>query len=485
MRDTRYWPSPADPSFHGGDKICRRAFAVCLFSEENVIMVQATLNIETTRSTVDWNQLKDRIHAKQATVCVLGLGYVGLPLSVAFAKKGFSVLGFDVNEEKVAELKAGHSYIIDVQSSDIAQTTEQQKFTATSSADDLRRADAIIICVPTPCQRNRTPDLSYIESAARIISGILRPGQLIVLESTTYPGTTEELLLPILEQSGLSLYEDFQVAFSPERIDPGNPNFHVENTPKVVGGLGNTAGNLACALYDSVVEYVVRVDSPREAEMTKLIENTFRHVNIALANELAIIANKMGVNIWQSINAAASKPFGFMPFYPGPGVGGHCIPIDPHYLSWKAREMGCETGFIELAERVNHGMPEHVVRLVVDAVNRDGKSIRNARVLVLGIAYKRDIDDMRESPAIEVINQLFEHGADVAYSDPYVPTCRFGDRELKSVDLDAETLSESDCVVIITDHTCVNKEMVVSNARLIIDTRNSLGEYRSPSIIRL
>ncbi len=358
----------------------------------------------TTRAaspdTFAWPRLLDGFHQCHATIGIVGLGYVGLPLAVAFARKGFAVIGFDVNEQKITELHAGRSYILDVPTDEIASLRDSSRWRMTSQPAALREADSIIICVPTPCQRGKEPDLSYIEQAGRMIAGVLRPGQLIVLESTTYPGTTEELLLPILETSGLQCGRDFHLAFSPERIDPGNPTYHVENTPKVVGGLGADAGDLACAMYSAVIERVVRVDSPREAEMAKLIENTFRHINIALANELALIARKMGVNIWQAIEAATSKPYGFMPFYPGPGVGGHCIPIDPHYLSWKAREMGAETSFIELAERINHSMPDYVVRLVIDAVNQAGKSIRDAKILLIGLAYKRDIDDHRHRPLL-------------------------------------------------------------------------------------
>lgn len=433
----------------------------------------------------DWPALLERIHSAHATVGVIGLGYVGLPLAMAFAQRGFQVIGFEVSEPKVAELMQGQSYILDVPSTTVATCIEQKTFVATTQTEALRAADAIIICVPTPCKRNREPDLSYIESAVRSIARILRPGQVIVLESTTYPGTTEELMVPLLTQTGLALYDDFQVAFSPERIDPGNPTYHVENTPKVVGGLGSVAGDLTCALYGSIIDHIVRVQSPREAEMAKLIENTFRHVNIALANELALIAHKMGINIWQAIGAAASKPFGFMPFYPGPGVGGHCIPIDPHYLSWKAREMGSETSFIELAERINSGMPEHVMRLVIDAVNEAGKSIRGAKVLLLGLAYKRDIDDLRESPALPLLDLLFRRGAEISYHDPYVPSYRYGGETLSSIALTPEVLAANDCVVLITDHSCYDKEMIVRYAPLIIDTRDSLRDYTADHIVTL
>ncbi|HEY3376648.1 MAG TPA: nucleotide sugar dehydrogenase [Armatimonadota bacterium] len=432
-----------------------------------------------------WATLAHRIETMQATVAVIGLGYVGLPLSVAFARKGFSVIGFDANAQKVEALQDGQSYILDVPSTDISAIRDAQRFQATDDAAALRTADALIICVPTPCQRNREPDLSYIHQAAETIADHLRPGQLVILESTTYPGTTEELLVPILERSGLRCGESFQVAFSPERIDPGNPTFHVENTPKVVGGLGAVAGELASALYGMIIERIIHVDSPREAEMAKLIENTFRHVNIALANELAIIARKMGVNIWQAISASASKPFGFMPFYPGPGVGGHCIPIDPLYLSWKAKEMGAETSFIELAERINRKMPEYVVRLAIDAVNQAGKSICGAAVLLLGLAYKRDIDDLRESPALEIIAQLQQHGANISYHDPFVPSYRNHEGAWDSVELTPEALQHADCVLITTDHSSLDRQMIATHAPLIIDARNYLHGIPGDHIVRL
>ncbi|MHB9131095.1 MAG: nucleotide sugar dehydrogenase [Armatimonadota bacterium] len=440
--------------------------------------------ITTTATQQNWDVLAERIATRQAIVGVIGLGYVGLPLAMAFADRQLSVIGVDINLRKITQLRQGLSDIMDVPSSRLAAALERHAFVPTEDADALQEADAIIICVPTPCHRNRQPDLSYIESAAQAMAKVLRPGQLVILESTTYPGTTEELLVPILHTSGLHEGEDFLVAFSPERIDPGNPNFHVENTPKVVGGFGKTAGDLACALYGSAIEKIVRVDSPREAEMAKLIENTFRHVNIALANELATIAKKMNVNIWQAIQAASSKPFGFMPFYPGPGVGGHCIPIDPHYLSWKARELGCETSFIELAERINHAMPENVVRMVMDAVNERGVSIRAARVLVLGLAYKRDIDDIRESPSLEIIDKLLERGADVYYHDPYIPDYHHHVPGPSACTLTPEILDSMHCVVLVTDHSTYDMEMIRTHAPLIVDTRNVFG-IANEQIVRL
>ena len=432
-----------------------------------------------------WCQLLDRMNSAQATVGIIGLGYVGLPLAVAFARKGIRVVGFDVDKTKVGGLAAGQSYVLDVPSAELAEVVSKDTFTATADIEALRSADAIIICVPTPFAVDRAPDLSYIENAGHAIAKILRHGQLIILESTTYPGTTEELLVPILEETGLKVHEDFEVAFSPERIDPGNTTYHVENTAKVVGGLGDTAGDLAAALYGSVVEKVVKVDSPRDAEMAKLIENTFRQVNIALANELALISNKMGVNIWQAIDAAASKPFGFMPFYPGPGVGGHCIPIDPHYLSWKAKEMGCEISFIELAEKINRSMPAHVVRLVTVALAQSGKSTIGAKVLLLGVSYKRDIDDLRESPALAIIDLLCEARVNVSYHDPYVPVYRYSGKEITSVHLDAEVLAASDCAVLVTDHSSFDKDMIVEHSQALVDTRNAFKDYADDKIIRL
>ncbi|MHB9026385.1 MAG: nucleotide sugar dehydrogenase [Armatimonadota bacterium] len=442
-----------------------------------------------TRPTIEemtdhWELLRNRIPARQATVGVMGLGYVGLPLAMAFVHAGLPVIGFDINAEKIARLQQGQSAVLDIPSPVVQRAVHDESFRPTGSIDALVNADAILICVPTPAHRNRQPDLSYIESAAIELAKILRPGQLVILESTTYPGTTEEMLVPLLCASGLRQGIDFLVAFSPERIDPGNRSFRVENTPKVVGGLGERAGDLACALYGTAVETVVRVGSPREAEMAKLIENTFRHVNIALANELAIIARRMGVDIWQAIAAASSKPFGFMPFYPGPGVGGHCIPIDPLYLSWKAREMGCDISFIELATRINQGMPDHVVQLVTEALNGHGLSVRGTRILVLGLSYKRDIDDIRESPSLEIIEMLRRRGADVSYHDPYVPHCTVGDLSLASRELTPEVLRAMHCVVMVTDHSAYDLEFIRAHAHLIVDTRNTFGRT-DEQIIRL
>jgi UDP-N-acetyl-D-glucosamine dehydrogenase len=434
--------------------------------------------------TEHWQALAQRIPARQATVGVVGLGYVGLPLAMAFAGGGFPVIGLDVNVEKIDRLRQGHSDVLDIPSAAVSDALQAGTFQPSTQMAALTAADAIIICVPTPTHRNRQPDLSYIERAAVSIAQVLRPGQLVILESTTYPGTTEEMLVPLLGASGLRPNTDFLVAFSPERIDPGNRTFQVTNTPKVVGGLGAMAGDLACALYGAVIDTVVRVDSPREAEMAKLIENTFRHVNIALANELAIIARRMGVDIWQAIAAAASKPFGFMPFYPGPGVGGHCIPIDPHYLSWKAREMGCDISFIELATRINQGMPDYVVQLVTDALNAHGLSVRGTRILVLGLSYKRDIDDIRESPSLEILDKLQQRGADVSYHDPYIPRFTRGDLHLTSRELSPEVLQSMQCVVMVTDHSSYNLEQIRIHAPLIIDTRNVFGRT-DEHIIRL
>ncbi len=431
-----------------------------------------------------WDALRERIATRQATVAIVGLGYVGLPLAMAFVNGGFPVIGFDINVTKITTLSSGASDILDVPSAQVREAIGAGRLQVTTEPAPLREADVIIICVPTPCYRNRQPDLTYIENAAKMLAQVVRRGQLIVLESTTYPGTTEELLLPILTTSGLHEGDDLLVAFSPERVDPGNPTFYVENTPKVVGGLGPMAGDLAGTLYGTVVERIVRVDSPREAEMAKLIENTFRHINIALANELALIAGKMGINIWQAIDAAATKPFGFMPFYPGPGVGGHCIPIDPHYLSWKAREMGAEVSFIELAERINGQMPLHVVRMVIDAVNRQGKSILNSQVLLLGLAYKRDIDDLRESPALAVLDLLHGQGAQVSYHDPFVPQYTHHGEEMTSVALTPDAIAAADCVLLVTAHSSLNLAQIAEYAQLIVDTRNAFTGITG-NIVRL
>jgi UDP-N-acetyl-D-glucosamine dehydrogenase len=438
--------------------------------------------------------LQDKITDRSAHVAIIGLGYVGLPLAVAFAKAGFHTTGIDVNQGKVDAINAGRSYIPDVPDDDLSPHLQAGRLAASSDYDVLSDVDAVFICVPTPYDAQRAPDLSYIEAASESIRPRLRPGQLIVLQSTTYPGTTEEIVQPILEQSGLKAGADFHLAFSPERIDPGNKQWSAYNTPKVVGGLTPECTQVAAELLRQMGAPVHPVSSTHAAELTKLLENTFRAVNIALVNELALLTERMGIDFWEVIEAARTKPFGFMAFTPGPGVGGHCIPIDPYYLSWKAREYDYYTEFIELAGEVNQAMTHHVVNLTSQALSLQGKPLNGARVLVLGVAFKRDIDDARNSPAERVIELLLSQGARVSYHDPYVPSFRVGGdvflRELailESVELTEAELAAADCVVIVTDHRTVDYGRVVRCARLIVDTRNTTAGLPSDEarIVRL
>jgi UDP-N-acetyl-D-glucosamine dehydrogenase len=432
--------------------------------------------------------LTAKIADKSARVSVIGLGYVGLPLAVGFARAGYHVTGLDVDKRKVAELNDGRTYIQDVESYDIKAAVEAGRLSARDDYACLDGSDAIFICVPTPFDAMKAPDLTYIGQAAKGIVPWLRPGQLIVLQSTTYPGTTEEFVLPILEESGLKAGEDFYLAFSPERINPGDRQFSVENTPKVVGGLTAHCTELGRLLLVQLFPQVHVVSSPRAAEMSKLLENIFRSVNIALVNELALLSERMGIDMWEVIEAAKTKPFGFMPFYPGPGVGGHCIPVDPYYLSWKAREYDFYTKFIELAAEVNQTMPYHVVDLVAQALSVRGKPLEGARVLILGVAFKRDTDDARNSPAERIIELLLTRGAEVSYSDPFVPRYRIGrdvfhpaERWLESVDLTDQVLVAADCVIIVAGHGNVNYGQVVQHASLIVDTVNATSGLRGAS----
>lgn len=438
--------------------------------------------------------LAEKIAARSAAVGVVGLGYVGLPLAVNLSKAGFYVTGIDLSQEKVAALNAGQSYIQDVPTADVAAMVTAQRLHATTSYDAVARLDVAFICVPTPYNEAKAPDISFIENAARGIRPHLHGGQLVVLQSTTYPGTTEEVVLPILEASGLALGKDFYLAFSPERVDPGNRTFTVENTPKVVGGLTPESGQLAYQILSTLPAPVHLVSSAGVAEMTKLLENTFRAVNIALVNEIALLCERMGLDIWEVIRAASTKPFGFMPFYPGPGPGGHCIPVDPHYLAWKARQYDFSTRFIELAAAVNEAMPYHVAQLVTEALNSRGKSISGARVMVLGVAFKKNIDDARESPARRVIEALLKEGAAVTYNDPYIPHFRIGGNALfrKPITLDSqpltdETLAAQDCLVILAAHSNYNYDWLVRGARLIVDAVNGTGQVaeRGDNVVRL
>lgn len=427
-------------------------------------------------------EIQDLISEKKARIGVIGLGYVGLPLVVEFARKGFAGIGFEVDERKAALINSGESYIPDVPSEHVKECVSADLLQATTDFSHLRSCDVIIICVPTPLRKTKDPDMSYILAAAEQIQENLRRGQLIVLESTTYPGTTDEVLLPMFEEKGFRLDEDFLLAFSPERVDPGNPEFLTHNITKVVGGVTEGSTEAAVALYAAIVETVHPVRSARVAEACKLWENTFRAVNIGMANEMAKLCQTLGIDTWEVVRAAATKPFGFMAFYPGPGIGGHCIPLDPHYLSWKARQHGFDSRFISLAEEINSSMPEHVLNLTRDALNEERKALKGSRILVLGVAYKKDIDDMRESPALSIIDLLRAKGAEVEYHDPFVGEVRFDDSHtlgagepLSSVDLTKERLEEADCVVIVTEHTSVDYDRVCSHAKLIVDTRNALS----------
>jgi len=431
------------------------------------------MTAEITTSYAD--ALAEKIEQRAANVAVIGLGYVGLPLAVEFANAGFNVTGVDVASSKIKALNSGRSYIQDVHDDELSRALEAGKFRATGDFSALREADTISICVPTPLRKTKDPDISYIVSAAESIAQNGRSGQLIVLESTTYPGTTDEILLPRLEAAGYRVGEDVFLAFSPERVDPGNSRYLTRNIPKVMGGATPDCQRLATALYSTVIERIIPVSSPATAEMVKLFENTFRAVNIGMANELAIMCSKLGIDVWEVIDAAATKPFGFMPHYPGPGLGGHCIPIDPLYLSWKLKTLDYKARFIELASEINTDMPNYVLDLVADALNDHAKPLRGSRVLVLGVTYKRDVEDTRETPAIDIINLLKHKGALVDYNDPYVPTLQTeeGVDPLRSVDLTAQTLGAYDAALIITDHTSYDWDIIVENSALVVDTRNA------------
>ncbi|MBO1057647.1 MAG: nucleotide sugar dehydrogenase [Dolichospermum sp. JUN01] len=422
--------------------------------------------------------LTEKITAKTALIGIVGLGYVGLPLMIRFAEVGFRVLGFDIDKNKITKLNQGESYIKHVESQRLHLALQKDRFEATDDFSRSAEADVLILCVPTPLGYHREPDLSFVINTINSILPYLRKEQLISLESTTYPGTTEEELKPLIENRQFSIGEDIFLVYSPEREDPGNQKFSTENIPKVVGGSTNRCLNIGVLLYESIVEKVIPVSSTQTAEMVKILENIYRAVNIGLVNELKLVADKMGIDIWEVIDAAATKPFGFMPFYPGPGLGGHCIPIDPFYLTWKAREYGISTRFIELAGEVNNNIPHWVVNKVIDALNQQNKPLRNAKILVLGIAYKKNIEDTRESPGVEIIQLLNDNGANISYSDPYVPTfpsMRKYSFNLSSVKLTNELITEMDCVIIATDHDLFDYSMIQQNAQLVVDTR---GRYR-------
>jgi UDP-N-acetyl-D-glucosamine dehydrogenase len=429
--------------------------------------------------------LLERIRARQVRVGVIGLGYVGLPLAVEFSKAGFDVTGFDVDKSKVDAINAGQSYIPDVDQHEMENCVKAGRLRATTDMGKLADMDAVDICVPTPLRKTKDPDLSYVVMAVDAVAAVPHKGKLVILESTTYPGTTDEVAQPKLEAGGLKADVDFFLAFSPERVDPGNPQFKTANIPKIVGGTGPASTELAAALYGQIVKQVVPVSSTRVAEMVKLLENTFRAVNIGLVNEIALMSHNLGIDVWEVIDAAKTKPFGFMPFYPGPGLGGHCIPVDPFYLSWKARQSGFECRFIELAGHVNGSMPAYVVERIADALNTAKKPLNGSRVHLFGVAYKKDVGDMRESPALDVLELLIKRGTIVSYSDPYVPTLQHGSHYFESIETKTALKNKPDCVVICTDHSNFEYDAIVSDAALIVDSRNALKGRKEKTIFRL
>ena len=433
------------------------------------------------------SELLEKINDRSAVVGIVGLGYVGLPLAVEFAKAGYKTIGFDVQAKKVDAVNAGHNYIGDIVGDTLKQMVESGKLSATSDFSFIRGVDAVAICVPTPLDKYQQPDISYVKGSTESVAQHVHPGMVIILESTTYPGTTEELLKPILEAGGLKCGEDFYLAFSPERVDPGNKQYKTKNTPKVVGGVGKDSTEVAAALYRSVLAGgVYEVSSPAVAEMEKLLENTYRNINIGLANEMAIICHRMGINVWEVIEAAKTKPYGFQAFYPGPGLGGHCIPLDPFYLAWKAREFDYHTRLIETSGEINTGMPEYVVQRAMTVLNKDKKSLNGSKVLVLGAAYKADIDDYRESPALNVIDLLIGQGADTTYYDPYIPEYRHkGKTHTGAKELTDDMLKQADIVVICTAHSCFDYDKIQKLSQEVFDTRNAMKDVKDRSNIEL
>jgi len=425
--------------------------------------------------------LGEKVRAREARVGIVGLGYVGLPLAVEFAKAGFSVTGIDLSDSKTAQINAGESYVGDVPGATLAPLVRDGKLKATADFSVTRDLDTVNICVPTPLRKTKDPDMSFIVSACGEVAKYLHPGMLIILESTTYPGTTDELVLPMLEQGGLKVGQDFFLCFSPERVDPGNPKYNTSNIPKVVGGATPACSEMGRLFYSQALQHVVAVSSTQVAEMVKLLENTFRMINIGLVNEIALMCDRMGINVWEVIEAAATKPFGFMPFYPGPGLGGHCIPVDPFYLSWKTKQAGIEARFIELAGYINGQMPHFVVDKIQNALNDHAKPLKGSHIHILGVAYKKDIDDVRESPALDIMLLLKRRGARLTYSDPYVPSLELDGERLVSQDPNAE----ADCTVIVTNHSAFPYDRIAEQARLIVDTRNALKGIVSEKIVRL
>jgi UDP-N-acetyl-D-glucosamine dehydrogenase len=420
-----------------------------------------------------YKALEEKIKNRTALVGIIGMGYVGLPLAVELGKENFHVIGIDVSKNKVDLVNSGKSDIDDVKDEDLQPLVKAGKVKATTDFSALKKVDCIAICVPTPLSKTKDPDVSYILAAVKQVQKYLHPGQLVILESTTYPGTTEELILPMLEKTGLKVGKDFFLAFSPERVDPGNESYNTKNTPRVVGGTTPQCTEIAKLFYEQTIIQAIPVSSTKGAEMVKLLENTFRSVNIGLVNEVALMCDRLKIDVWEIIDAANTKPFGFMRFYPGPGLGGHCIPIDPHYLSWKLKSLNYYARFIELAGDINSHMPEYVVERVNRALNERKKSLKGSKILVLGVAYKRDIKDVRESPALDVIKLLENRGAEVSYNDPHVPSIRMDDSVMKSVKLTQALLQSADCVVILTDHTAYDYDWTVQNSQLVMDTRNA------------
>jgi UDP-N-acetyl-D-glucosamine dehydrogenase len=430
--------------------------------------------------------LKTKILNKEAKIGVIGLGYVGLPLAMEFAKNGYKVIGFDTDREKVNALLNGNSYVTDVTSDLIVGVLSERKFLPTYDFGKIQEVDVVIICVPTPLRKTKDPDISYILSALNEIKRNFHKDLLIILESTTYPGTTEELIKKEIEDMGYKVGEDFYLCFSPERVDPGNKKFKIKNTPKVIGGVTPKCLELGYLLYSSIIDYVFPVSSPKVAEMAKLLENTFRAVNIALANELAIMCDRMGIDIWEVVEAASTKPFGFMAFYPGPGVGGHCIPLDSQYLSWKAKSYNFYNRFIELASDLNDNMPRYVLSKISEALNYSKKCINSSKILILGMSYKKDVDDIRESPSLEIYKLIKEQKAEVEYNDPYVSQFYDENKNLvKSVSLDYSSLSKYDCVVLCTDHSCYDYDKIFVNSQLIVDTRNAFKDFISEKLFKI
>ena len=432
--------------------------------------------------------LLELIRSRRATTGVIGLGYVGLPLAVEFGRAGYTAVGFDLDSRKVNAINEGRSYIDDVPTAHVAELKAANRLRATTDFEALAEVDTINICVPTPLRKTKDPDMSYIVASVEEIAKRLRPGQLIILESTTYPGTTDELVLPMLEKGGLKAGKDFFLAFSPERVDPSNRAFNTHNIPKVIGGMTEDCNALSAALYDGAISTIVPVSSPRVAEMVKLLENTFRAVNIGMVNELALMCDRMGIDVWEVVKAASTKPFGFMAFYPGPGLGGHCIPVDPFYLSWKARESGFEARFIELAGAVNGNMPHYVVSLMSEALNSVRKPLNGSKVLVAGIAYKKDVDDIRESPALDLLHLLRDRGAELSYTDPFVPKLAAKEWpngiDLVNVDVTKAGAEEFDCVVVVTDHSQFDYDQLQRVAKVVVDTRNAI-KSPTPKVVRL